>query len=99
MCLWPFIFVRKGMVFTQRMERHECIHAEQQKEMLVVLFLVWYAVEWLVKLFVYGDGHEAYRNVSFEREAYEWQDRESYISCRKRYAWVRYIIKKGGRHE
>jgi hypothetical protein len=38
------------------------------KEMLYIPFYLWYGVEWLVKLFCKGN---AYRNISFEREAYD----------------------------
>lgn len=34
--VWPLIFVRKSAKarFTDRVDRHECIHGEQQKELL-----------------------------------------------------------------
>jgi hypothetical protein len=38
------------------------------KEMLYIPFYLWYGVEWLIKLLCKGN---AYRNLSFEREAYD----------------------------
>jgi hypothetical protein len=38
------------------------------KEILYIPFYLWYGVEWLIKLFYKGN---AYRNLSFEREAYD----------------------------
>lgn len=66
---------------------HEAIHTEQMKELLYVGFYLWYVVEWLVKLFIYGK--DAYRNISFEREAYAYEGYEGYLTIRKRYNWIR----------
>ena len=49
-------------------------------------------VEWLVKLCIYGK--EAYRNVSFEREAYQYAGYEGYLSIRRPYKWIQLIINK-----
>ena len=92
--LWPFIFVRKDeeKYYTDVVDRHEHIHGEQQKEMLIVLFYVWYLVEWLVKLCYYRNRMTAYKNISFEREAYKNQNDLAYLDIRKHYAWTKYII-------
>ena len=65
---------------------HETIHTEQMKYMLYVFFYIWYGIEWLIKLFVYLNGHKAYRNISFEKEAYEHQGDKDYLKSRKHYA-------------
>lgn len=95
MCLWPFIFVRKDEAgkFSVQTERHENIHGRQQIEMLWVLFLLWYGIEWLVKLIYYRNMITAYKNISFEREAYSNQNNTTYLDERKPYAWVKYIKK------
>ena len=92
--LWPIIFVRKDeeKYYTDVVERHEHIHGEQQKEMLIVLFYVWYLVEWLVKWAYYRNSMTAYKNISFEREAYQNQNDLVYLDIRKHYAWTKYII-------
>lgn len=97
MCLWPWIFVRKDARITDEVLRHERIHAEQQKEMLILPFYVWYAVEWLCGLLLYMDFKEAYRGVSFEREAYARQSDEDYLAGRKRWAWINYIRRHGNK--
>lgn len=89
--LWPWVFIHKGAAYTEIDDRHEQIHGEQQKEMLIVFFLLWYAIEWLVKLCYYKNTTTAYKNVSFEREAYCYQHYTSYIDNRKRYAWLSFI--------
>lgn len=86
------LFVRKGATLSETDISHEEIHTEQMKELLYVGFYLWYAVEWAVKLLAHRfDGHTAYRNVGFEREAYEHQADADYVKTRKRYAWVRLI--------
>lgn len=93
MCIFPYIFVRKEAAakYNVVVNNHEKIHAEQQKEMLIVFFLIWYAVEWLCRLVQYRNRKQAYRNISFEREAYANESKLDYIPNRKRYAWVKYI--------
>ena len=70
--------------------RHEAIHTTQMRETLYVGFYLLYLLEWLVKLFIYGK--EAYRNISFEREAYRYAAYENYLEERRAYAWLRLVI-------
>ena len=95
MTLWPLIFIRNkyAWTFDNIKERHENIHGRQQIEMLWVLFLLWYGLEWLVKFCYYRNRITAYKNISFEREAYENQYDITYLDDRKPYAWVKYIKK------
>jgi len=62
---------------------HEGIHKDQQEEMLYIFFYLWYFVEWLIKLVIYGK--YAYWNLSFEREARELK------TNRKHFAWIKYL--------
>lgn len=91
--LWPFIFVRndEAWKFSGETEHHEEIHGEQQKEMLIVFFLIWYGIEWFVKLCYYRNRMTAYKNISFEREAYNNQQNIIYLDQRKPFAWVKHI--------
>lgn len=95
MCTYPFIFVRKEHYesFTPAVLQHERIHAEQQKELLVVLFLLCYGFEWLFMLLFSKErfSHKAYRNISFEKEAYEHQADKGYLEKRKHFAQWRKI--------
>lgn len=96
--LFPFIFVRNSarQRFTYQDLNHEQVHIEQEKEMLVLPFLLWYLVEWLIRLILYkGNRKEAYRNISFEQEAYLHQGDMDYLKTRRRYvSWLRYILTK-----
>lgn len=92
--LWPFIFVRRDMAarFTAIANRHEHIHGRQQVEMLILPFLLWYLIEWLVRLIILRDRGRAYRSISFEQEAYANERDASYLSNRRSYAWMRYLL-------
>lgn len=51
-------------------------------------FYYWYFIEWLVRIFKKGN---AYRNISFEREAFDNDDDLTYLANRKRFAWRKYL--------
>lgn len=86
--LFGVLFVRKGCVMSEIDINHEAIHTTQMKEMLYIFFYVWYIIEWGIRLFMKGN---AYRNISFEREAYANQNNLSYLNTRKRYAWLNFL--------
>jgi hypothetical protein len=69
---------------------HERIHFQQALELLVIPFYVIYVLEWLFKLPFYGK--EAYKNISFEKEAYSNQIDLQYLKNRKRYNWIKLIF-------
>lgn len=71
LAVFPFVFVKyrldkENFVFIN----HERIHLRQQLELLIVPFFIWYFLEFLVRFIQYGTTDLAYRNISFEREAY-----------------------------
>lgn len=65
--LFGVLFVRKGVEITERLLNHEMIHSAQMKELGYIPFYILYVLEWLVRLLLPGN---AYRNISFEKEAY-----------------------------
>ena len=93
--LWPFIFVRRAVAgrFTAVANRHEHIHGRQQLEMLILPFLLWYLVEWMIRLIILRDSSRAYRSISFEQEAYANEHDAAYLTTRRHYAWLRYLRK------
>ena len=88
--IWPFIFVRKGRQLTDISLNHEKIHGKQQVEMLLIFFYLLYIIEWFLKLFI-GNGN-AYRRISFEQEAYNFENNMKYLKNRKHYSWLKYIF-------
>lgn len=68
---------------------HERIHLRQQLEMLFIPFFIAYAIEWTVRCIRYRSMWKAYRNVSYEKEAYANERDLSYLSKRKCFAQFR----------
>ena len=67
---------------------HELIHVAQQRELLYLPFFLWYGLEWLILLIKYRDGMQAYRNIRFEREAYQHQYDLTYLQHRRHYHYA-----------
>ena len=87
--LTPFgIYLRKDRFYDKVLRNHESIHWKQQMEMLILPFYLWYLIEWFIRLFMKGD---AYRNISFEREAFYYQRDENYLSKRKKFTWLKFL--------
>lgn len=83
--LMGIIFCRKGVAVDADLIRHERIHTAQMREMLYAGFYIWYIVEWLLRLPMKGN---AYRNISFEREAYAHMYDKNYLKNRRHFAWL-----------
>ena len=65
---------------------HEKIHTAQMKELLFIFFYLWYGFEWIVKLIAYRNSKKAYRDISFEKEAYANEYNLNYLNNREHYA-------------
>lgn len=78
---------------------HEKIHTAQIKELLFIFFYIWYGIEWVFKLIVYRNSFLAYKNISFEREAYANGLNPEYLKGRKRFAFVGYIIAASNKNQ
>jgi hypothetical protein len=88
MNLFGVLFVRGNARIDDITLNHEKIHTAQIKELWYVFFYLWYVTEWLIRLFMKGN---AYRNISFEREAYDNQYDLNYLKSRKRFDFTKYI--------
>ena len=89
--LFPFIFLRKEYKITSQILRHEKIHLRQQVELLIFPFYIWYLVEFIYRFFQYRNASKAYRNISFEREAYKNDRDVHYLINRKYYAFIKHL--------
>lgn len=87
MALLPFIFVKN--LKDKCTIRHEEIHIRQQISLLVVFFYLIYFLEHIIYYIKYRDWDIAYRNISFEREAYDNQKNKKY---KKFYGWIPYLF-------
>lgn len=86
MALYPCIFVHKGARMSEEDFNHEYIHLRQQRELWFVGFYLWYGLEWAIKSLRYR--HNAYRDISFEREAYLYDNMPTYLEHRRKFAWM-----------
>ena len=90
--LWPFIIMKKADLKEDAIFiNHERIHLRQQLEMLVIPFFVWYILEYLVRLVQFGNSYVAYKNISFEKEAYENENDLQYLEKRSLWSFIKYV--------
>lgn len=87
----PFVITKPNTVLDPIDIQHESIHWAQEKEMLIIPFFLWYVIEFFIRLIIYRDWNKAYRNISFEQEAYTNQEDSKYIKNRKYYNWIKYF--------
>lgn len=89
---FPFVFVKhrldKENVF---FINHERIHIRQQLELLVLPFLIWYFFEFCLRWIYYRNWDLAYKNISFEREAYANEKKLDYLKLRSFWGFLKYI--------
>jgi hypothetical protein len=92
MAIWPFILVNASRELRPDTIAHEKIHLRQQLELLLVFFYLWYGIEYLIRLIQYkGDDYLAYKNISFEREAFENEDVNGYLDYRPPFNFTNYL--------
>jgi hypothetical protein len=84
----PFgVYIKKQYLTDGVTVRHEFIHWRQQWEMALLPFYLWYGIEWSIRrIFGYP-----YEEVSFEREAYDNDEKITYLDNRLPYSWVKYL--------
>ncbi len=93
--IWPFIIVKyKKLKDDATFINHERIHLRQQSELLVIPFYILYLIEFLFRLLQYRNRYTAYRNISFEREAYENEKDLNYLKKRPFWAFKKYVFNK-----
>ena len=85
--LFGVLFVRRDIVISDTLIRHEKIHSRQMQELGYIFFYLIYIFEWILRLLQSGN---AYRNISFEREAYLNQADVEYLKNRRPFAQWRH---------
>lgn len=92
MAVFPFVVMKYDFDKTNiTFVNHEKIHLRQQLELLILPFFVWYFLEYLIRLIQYKNGALAYRNISFEREAYAKETDLNYLKNRSFFQFIHYI--------
>ena len=91
MAVFPFILLRnKTQKSDEVLINHEKIHLRQQLELLILPFYFLYLINYLINLLKYKNHHQAYFNISFEKEAYHHENELLYLSNRKWYNWINF---------
>ena len=95
MAVFPFVLMKYDLDKVNKIfVNHEKIHLKQQKEMLILPFFIWYFLEYLFRLIQYKNTDLAYRNISFEREAYAKETDFDYLKKRSFFQFLNYITLK-----
>ncbi|WP_147678429.1 hypothetical protein [Algibacter pacificus] len=90
--IFPFVFLKKRTLKADKvLLNHERIHLKQQLELLIVPFYIWYVLEFLYGLMRYKKWHLAYRNISFEKEAYLNEKDLQYLNQRLFWSFLKYL--------
>ena len=93
----------------QKVINHESIHAEQMKDWFGwigkkwrnsivntilggIIYYIWYLIEWIIRL-ITPPMKTAYKDISFEQEAYLNQEDPNYMNNRKPFAWTKRLFK------
>ncbi|GAA3781638.1 hypothetical protein GCM10022271_12420 [Corallibacter vietnamensis] len=89
--IYPFVFLKyKALKKDAVLLNHEKIHLKQQLELLIIPFYLLYLIEFFVRLVQYKNMYAAYKNISFEREAYVNEKDLDYLKTRPFYTFVSY---------
>ena len=92
--IYPFVFLKqKGLKSDEFLLNHEQIHLNQQKELLCIFFFIWYLTEYFIRLIQYKNHYKAYKNISFEREAYQNEGNLNYLLDRKKFSFLKFLSK------
>ena len=92
LAVFPFVFVKYGRDAANRIfVNHEKIHLRQQAELLILPFFIWYLLEYCIRLVQYKNTNLAYRNISFEREAYANESNFEYLKNRSPFLFLEYL--------
>ena len=91
MNLFGILFAKPNAKLDELTINHERIHTAQIRELLYIFFYLGYVIEWLIRLIQFRNGYMAYRNTSFEQEAYQNQEDTHYLKSRKFFSFLKYV--------
>ena len=91
--LWPFILLRSRSSLNDAvLLNHERIHLRQQAEMLLIFFYVLYLIEYVMGRLKGKAHYQSYREISFEREAFNHESDLEYLNKRQAYSSFRFLL-------
>ena len=90
--IFPFVIVSAKVDLSDKvLMNHERVHLRQQLELAILPFFIWYFFEFLLRLIQFRNRRKAYRNISFEREAYANEGNFEYLQKRKFWCFLKYL--------
>lgn len=90
--VFPFILLRyKSLKDNSVFMNHERIHIRQQIEMLFVFFYLWYVIEFFIRWILLFDAKKAYQTISFEKEAYTFENEFDYLNKKKIFSFIKFL--------
>lgn len=90
--IFPFVFLKsKSLRHDKVLINHEKIHLKQQLELFIIPFYIFYVFEFTIRLIQYKKWYTAYRNISFEREAYRNENDLDYLKSRPFWTFINYF--------
>lgn len=90
--LYPFVFLKtRALKQNKVLIHHERIHLRQQLELLILPFYLIYGVEFLLRLIWTRNRMQAYKTISFEREAYQNETNPHFLKHRPFWNFIRYF--------
>lgn len=92
--LFPFIVIKDVDKKNQVLINHEKIHNYQQLECLILPFYLVYLLNYLVNLVIYRNHNKAYRNIIFEKEAFENEANSGYLNTRPVFGFLSFRKKR-----
>lgn len=85
--LFSVVFARKDVPMCKYNINHELIHTAQMKELYYIPFYILYLTEWVYRLFkTKFNFKQAYKEISFEKEAYNNERNFKYLNKRTPFA-------------
>ena len=90
MAIFPFILLKsEHYKADQEIINHERIHLRQQLELLILPFYLLYVINYLINLFRFKNHDAAYRNIIFEKEAYQNERNLNYLKKGNWFGWIK----------
>ncbi|KLT64670.1 hypothetical protein [Pedobacter sp. BMA] len=90
MAIFPFILLKsKRYKADKEIINHERIHLRQQLELLILPFYLLYLINYLINLIRFKDHDLAYRNIIFEKEAYQNDSNLNYLKKGNWFGWLK----------
>ncbi len=91
MAIFPFILIHRSAIpVSEKLLNHERIHLQQQLELLIIPFYIWYGLEYLFYYIKFRNHHKAYRSIRFEKEAYTNEMNLTYLKNRKPFNYLHF---------